>query len=131
MHHSLEIRTGLGFALLVFGASACGAQQAEHATVPVVGGTYVWGAEVNVFSPCGSDLEYWVAGEPRIIQALQDRYAALGLAPYQVVFVEVRGEVGPVLDCAFCEEYDGSFKVEELIEMNSPVPEECETKIAL
>ncbi len=84
---------------------------------------------MNVFSPCGSDLEYWVDGAATVMQALREQYTAFGLAPYKVVFVEVRGEAGPVLDCGFCEEYDGSFKVDELIQMSSPGPEECQTEI--
>ncbi len=114
---------------MVIGANACGAHQREHDNATVVGGHYVWGAEVNVFSPCGSDLEYWVEAEPPVLRALREQYTAFGLPPYQVVFVAVRGEIGPVLDCGFCVEYDGSFKVEELVEMDSPGPGKCETEI--
>jgi hypothetical protein len=45
------------------------------------------------------------------------------------VFAKVRGEIGPVLECGFCESYDGSFRVTHLLEMQSPGPEECVTAI--
>lgn len=123
------MQTAWGLALLMSAASACGPRQDDSATAAVVGGHYVWGAEVNVFSPCGSGLEYWVDAAPPILHTLREQYAALGLPPYQAVFIEVRGEIGPVLDCGFCEDYDGSFQVEELIQMRSPGPEECLTEI--
>lgn len=108
---------------LVLAVAGCGTQQ--RAPDDVISGHYVWGAEVNVLNPCGSDQEYWVTGTPEIVRALRDRYTALGLGPYEEAFVVVRGEVGPVLDCGFCAEYDGSFRVTELLVMEPTGPADC------
>jgi hypothetical protein len=118
----------VSFSLLLV-ASGCQAQVPGDPAVGPSGGHYIWGAEVNVFSPCGSDQEYWVDAAPDIVLALRERYMAFDLPPYTAVFVSLSGEVGPVLDCGFCEEYDGSFKVTEIIEMESPGPEECVTEM--
>ena len=118
------MKTRYASTLLALSMVACQGARTDEAAETVTG-RYVWGAEVNVFSPCGSEAEYWVVGAPSIVQALRDEYVSLHLAPYAAVFLEVRGEVGPVLDCGFCESYDGSFRVEEVLRMESPGPGSC------
>lgn len=110
-------------------ASACYAQQPDEVVSDMASGHYIWGAEVNVFSPCGSDQEHWVDADPEIVLALRDQYMAFQLPPYVAVFAKVRGEVGPVLDCGFCGDYDGSFRITEVIEMESPGPDTCVTEM--
>ena len=115
----------LVFLMSLFASAA--PAQVPGDTVP---GHYVWGAEVNVFSPCGSDREYWVVADSRDIrESLIDQYSAFDLPPYAAVFVRVRGEFGPVLECEFCKAYAGSFRIVELLEMESPGPEECMTGV--
>ena len=123
-------RIGPITALVLFLATGgCAAQQPEGEDRAEVGGHFIWGAEVNVFSPCGSDQEYWVVADSATHSALRTQYLAFGLPPYEAVFVSVRGEMGPVLDCGFCDQYDGSFRVEDLMTMESPGPEDCVTEM--
>ena len=119
------LRTFAPFVLLA--AMGCtvtpDADVAESA--PTVSGHYVWGAEVNAFSPCGSQDELWVTAPPAVQDSLRARYEAMDLPPYTPVVIEVRGTVGPVLDCGFCQSYDGSFAVHDIIAWTPPLEEEC------
>ena len=89
----------------------------------------MWGHEVNAFSPCGSEMEYWVTGDTAVIRDLRERYTSFELGPYTAVFVQLRGEMGPVLDCGFCETFDGSFNVDEIVEVTYPGPMDCVTEM--
>jgi putative lipoprotein len=91
----------------------------------LVSGHYVWGGEVNVFTPCGSAQDYWVTADPEVLRVLRAQYTSFQLPPYAPVFAELRGTVGPVLDCGFCQEYDGSFEVTELVRMSSLEAGDC------
>ena len=129
MCHSQIMRSLFQVLVLGLTASACGAQQPEAIPSDLVRGHYIFGLEVNVFSPCGSDLEHWVEAEPEILKSLTDQYWAFDLPPYEAVFVEFRGEFGPVLDCGFCEVYDGSFRITEVLAVRLLGPEDCETEM--
>jgi hypothetical protein len=110
-------------------ATACNVRQPDTAPPTSIRGQYIWGAEVNVFRPCDSDLEYWVVADPETMFSLRDQYVAFDLPPYEAVVAEVRGEFGPVLDCGFCEQYDGSFRMTEILAVESPGSEDCEAAV--
>lgn len=81
-------------------------------------GYYVFGHEVNTFSPCTSSDTYWVVGDPAKVDSLRVAYVEWFTAnqadPYAPMFAHFRGRVsnGP-LD-GFAEAYDGLFTVEEV-----------------
>jgi len=92
-------------------------------------GTYrgflVIAPEVEVFEPCGSDEPLWLDYTPELRKVLFERYEELRTQPYEETYVELRGVPGPQLDCAFCEEYSGSFKVEAVVEQRARQPTDC------
>ena len=112
------------FVLAVMGCTAAPDGNVEEAA-PTVTGHYVWGAEVNAFSLCGSEDELWVTAAPALRDSLRARYESMDLPPYTPVVIEVRGSVGPVLDCGFCESYDGSFAIDEIVTWTPALEEEC------
>ncbi len=129
MHQLVAVRSLVCVVTLLLVTSGCSQGLGEIVPSSVVRGHYIWGAEVNVFSACGSDTEHWVTAESETMSELRERYSGYELPPYKAVFVEVVGEFGPVLDCGFCEAYDGSFRVSELLTMESPGPESCVTEM--
>jgi uncharacterized membrane protein/heat shock protein HslJ len=75
-------------------------------------GHLVWGHEVRSFKPCGMEVEYWVVdltgGE------LWDVYRALTHEPYQPLYAELRGHLGPPPSTGFGAKYEKQLRVLEL-----------------
>lgn len=75
-------------------AAALAASGCASTTGPANGrlaGHYSQGFEVDAFRPCGSQESWWVTdGED-----LRRRYRELDVPPYEPVYVELRGTVGP------------------------------------
>jgi putative lipoprotein len=71
-----------------------------------------FGHEVRSFQPCGKDVEYWVVD--RIGGELWDIYSALIPNPYEPLYVEVRGVLGPPPDTGFGVDYDRLLTVTSL-----------------
>ncbi len=70
-------------------------------------GHVVLGHEVRTFQPCGEAPDLWVIPTP----GLRSSYEALRHAPYQPMFAELRGELGPAPATGFGKEYAGQLKV--------------------
>jgi len=75
-------------------------------------GHLVLGHEVRSFNPCGSGQENWVLD--RTGGDLWDVYRKLTNQPYQPIYVEVRGLVGPPPRDGFGAEYDNQLTIMEL-----------------
>lgn len=72
--------------------------------------------EVEIFQPCGSKKMLWLDYDSAMRSKLWVKYMGLKRKPYEETYAVLRGKPGPKLDCAFCEDYSGSFKVEAVIE---------------
>jgi len=90
-----------------------------------VAGHYVWGAEVDAFAPCGDTVEYWVTGTNEVLSDMESRYQALGLAPYEPTFARVRGDSAGHTSEGFAADYDGLFRVDEVLELRRLTDADC------
>ena len=92
-------------------------------------GFYVWGPDVDEFSPCGSDKTYWVVTSEALGNRLVDAHEAGRTEPYQGLFVEVRGfYAGPPNEergGAFADQYDGLFEITEVRTMRRIMASDC------
>lgn len=79
-------------------------------------GYLVIAPEVEVFQPCNSKNALWLDYDSGVRSKLFGKYMGLRRKPYEKTYAVLRGNTGPKLDCAFCEDYPGSFKVETVIE---------------
>ena len=87
-------------------------------------GTLTWGHEVRAFKPCGSAKRYWVLGEENLLRPLRDR-SERG-KPYQPIYVELVGAIDTQsARDGFAKDYDGTFRLREIRQVSSAVPEEC------
>ena len=78
-----------------------------------VRGHLVWGHESRSFTECDSGREGWVINEAG--DELVEIYKELTTAPYQPMFVEVRGEwIDPPTE-GFGAEYDEALRITELV----------------
>ena len=106
-------------ALLV--SSSPGVAQTDSSRV----GEYVWGVEVNTFRPCGSDSVFWVLATPELIGELRTAHRTLTTKPYQAIYVRVRGASSPEKPDGFAEQYNGYFRITELLEARRERAGEC------
>jgi hypothetical protein len=103
-------------ALLVSGCVA-------HAK-PFQGHLSIW-PEAEVFTPCGSNEPLWLDYDTKTREPMAKQHWELQKTPYGTTFAVIEGEVGPTLDCGFCEEYKGSFKVHRMLEQRMSGPRDC------
>ncbi len=75
-------------------------------------GHLVWGHEVRSFIPCSMEVEYWIVD--RTGGELGDVYRALTHEPYQRLYTELRGHLGPPPSTGFGAEYEKQLTVLEL-----------------
>ena len=76
-------------------------------------GHLVWGHESRSFTECGGEREGWVINEAG--EELVDVYNELTTAPYQPMFVEVRGEWTDAPAEGFGADYDEALRITELL----------------
>jgi hypothetical protein len=86
-------------------------------------GVYVWGAEVSSFTPCGSDVDYWVRYSN--MQSISERYEKATTHPYQPVFMRLRGSISDESRTGFAADYDGTLYISEVFAFELSVPESC------
>lgn len=94
-------------------------------------GTYVWGAEVNSFSPCGSgDKAFWVVGSEEAIDQLKAATERLIKKPYGGLYVRVTGGyAGPVSDeDGFAAQYDGLFEINKVWSIRKTSKTDCQKR---
>ncbi|GAA0200378.1 hypothetical protein GCM10009123_04670 [Kangiella japonica] len=90
--------------------------QAEDMT-SMTKGNYMYGSEVSSFQPCDSESEFWVVGDEGITTELQNDYLEMVNKPYEQVFVSFRGYQLEKANECFAADYDGQFKVTEVISL--------------
>lgn len=76
-------------------------------------GHLAWGHESRSFTECGGEREGWVINEAG--EELVDVYDELTVAPYQPMFVEVRGEWQAAPQEGFGAGYDEALRITELL----------------
>jgi hypothetical protein len=116
----------LGFTLiyaLSLTLSGCSSQPRNYF------GFYVFGAEVEVFSPCGSQKNYWVLTTGPLWTLLTDTHQALVTEPYGGIYVEVEGYYAGLpdedRDGAFAAQSDGLFRITEVRAMRRIMASDC------
>lgn len=100
-------------------AGACG--DSPHA----YNGHYVYGGEVETFQPCGSDRVYWVRGPVKILGELRESHRELTDRPYQEIYVEMTGAMGPKASDGFPAQYDGQFLIESVAITRAATADDC------
>lgn len=76
-------------------------------------GHLVWGHENRSFTECGGERDGWAINEAG--EELVDVYNELTTAPYQPMFVEVRGEWTDAPAEGFGADYDEALRITELL----------------
>ena len=109
--------------------SACGEQPTESnlensvelavdAYSPLKG-AYVWGEGVEAFTPCGQNKDYWVFPyTEKMWEQLRDEHQNLTAKPYDEVYVEINGVLGPklhpIVGGEHAADYDGHVVIESI-----------------
>ena len=84
----------------------------------------IW-PEAEVFTPCGSDDPLWLDYDMKTREPIAKDHWTLQKTPYDTTFAVIEGGVGPKLDCGFCEEHKGSFKVHRVVEQRMSSLKNC------
>jgi hypothetical protein len=108
--------------VLLIAAGAIGAAEPRG---KLYRGHLVIAPEVEVFRPCGSKKPLWLDYSSEMRAPMFRRYMELRKEPYEETYAVLRGTLGPRLDCGFCEHFQGSFKVLEVIEQRRDGPANC------
>lgn len=114
----MEIRVTLILVSLLL--SGCVAQN----TKTYRGHLSIW-PEAEVFTPCESDIDLWLDYDMKTRGSLAKQHWKLQKEPYGTTFAVLKGEIGPKLDCGFCENYEGSFKVLDIEEHRASSSDDC------
>ena len=88
-------------------------------------GKYTWGHEVHSFTPCGSDVSYWVSFD-WAGQAMQDFYKRNFKTPYQTMYLKFRGHLLDEKVDGFAEQYDGLIRISEVKGYSFEQPINCQ-----
>ena len=88
-------------------------------------GLYTWGAEVNVFQPCGSGDIFWVSASSWVQGPLLEYVQKSMTKPYQSIYMEVRGSILDEVRGGFAQQYDGLIRVSEITYRSSDIPVQC------
>ncbi|MCF6189806.1 MAG: hypothetical protein L3J51_04970 [Cocleimonas sp.] len=87
-------------------------------------GIYSWGAEVHSFKPCGSKKSYWVSYDWAGIK-MHEHYISTAKKPYQLMYVEFRGQVLNEVVDGFAKDYAGLVRISEVSEYTFRIPVQC------
>ncbi|PIE42710.1 MAG: hypothetical protein CSA50_08970 [Gammaproteobacteria bacterium] len=93
-----------------------------------VAGVYIYGHEVESFTPCDTKTDYWITGHKTVLGTLKE--ASLAKArqlakPYQGVYAELRLALLPAAEDGFAADYDGVVEALEVKTWASDIPETC------
>lgn len=87
-------------------------------------GTYVWGDEVHTFQPCNQKI-YWVDISGWVLDPLLKYYKKNTTAPYQPIYLSVRGHIHNEKSDGYEADYDGIFHISEIYSFTTKIPEGC------
>ena len=117
----MSLSTHALLAIVAIVGCACAAPEGES----TYRGYLVIDPEVETFRPCDSDAPLWLDYTSEVRAPLFARYQELKTRPYDEVYVEFKGVPGPPLDCGFCEDYTGSFKVAKTLQIRQGKVSAC------
>ena len=98
---------------------------ASSASSEVLEGLYVSSPQDSEFSPCNQGRLLYVTGDAAILEQLRSAYERVTSAPYESVYVWLKGKRQKATDGDIPTDYDGSFRVEELRLLRRRIPEDC------
>ena len=111
--------------------SACGGNKSDF----IMKGRYVYGHEVDSFSPCDTPQKsYWPSGPA--FEELHKKYEAIldSHEPYQSVYVEFHGrfsrKADPIKDGELPAESDGLVEVVNILKISKTAPENCKGPVS-
>lgn len=85
-------------------------------------GIYVYGQELNSFTPCTEEGEWWVdPGNTDLVE----RYQSLTENTQAIIFVRLQGDPGPAGEYGPDGSYNREFRVEEVLEVRYATSEDC------
>jgi len=84
----------------------------------------IW-PESEVFIPCNSKKALWLDYDNKTREPLAKKHWELQPVPYGSTFAILEGAIGPQLDCGFCEDFEGSFKIIRVLEHRAATSEDC------
>ena len=88
-------------------------------------GRYFWGAEVDAFHPCGTDVAYWVSASSWVKSPLNDYLRSNTAESYQPVYIEFRGHLLNEEVDGFARDYDGLIRISEVLFRSVEIPAAC------
>jgi hypothetical protein len=102
-------------------------EQISSDSSSVLRGHYVWGHEVNTFTPFGSTSTFWVKGDPSSLKELETKYKALTKTPYEKTFVAIIGKTHPkdINSDGFDSDYDGLISIDSIESMTTSSNTDC------
>lgn len=109
-------------------ASTPASAAAASGSAATVRGIYVWGPEVETFSPCNTDKTYWLNGDATLLQPLQElamEKADTNNEAYQPIYLEAEiADAGTATE-GDAMDYDGLRELRRVIASSKQVPEDC------
>ena len=87
-------------------------------------GTYAYGHEVHSFKPCNEKIDFWVSFDWAGIE-MHEYYKKSKKEPYQLMYVEFRGQVLNEAVDGFAKDYDGLIRISEVTKYSFEVPATC------
>lgn len=88
-------------------------------------GKYIWGAEVNSFTPCNSPSSYWASYNWAGME-MQSFYKKNSKTPYQPMYIEFRGHLLNEKVDGFALNYDGLIRISEVLKYSFDIPTACQ-----
>ncbi len=88
-------------------------------------GLYYYGAEVNVVCPCGTDTCFWVRGTGALLDPLKAFVQKNAAEPYQPMYLRYRGALLDESPVGFAVSYDGLYRIDSVLEIDSTLPGDC------
>ena len=95
-----------------------------QATDRIYKGKYTYGPEAKIFSPCSSEVAYWVSFDWAGLQ-MQEYYKQHQQVPYQRLYIEFRGHLLNEKVDGFAFEYDGLIRISEVKKQTFELPDDC------
>ncbi|HLV17678.1 MAG TPA: hypothetical protein VKY70_09440 [Pseudomonas sp.] len=111
--------------LFLLGALAGCAATPPQESGGSLAGHLVMAPRMQVFVPCHAQEPLWVVVDDALREQLFTRYAELVDEPGEEAFAQVRGTVGPALDCQWCRDFPGSFRLEAVLEYREASATDC------
>lgn len=95
----------------------------EESTTRLFEGFYVYGANRNSFTLCGTDKRYLIAGDANAVGELQLGYTSLASVDLQILFASVTGTIDESVDGG--PDHDGVINLSSVTGVRLPSESDC------